>query len=70
MIKQKYEYISGILDRRDDWLWQGHVVAHNSIQARKLLRSYQKKNLRNLGKIEIDAGFKFKTNKKIGVYSA
>ena len=68
MAKTKYIYRAGILDRMDDWIWQGEVVAYNIIQAKKLLKGFQKKYLRTTCRIEVDSISKEKTMKKMGVY--
>ena len=68
MKRKRCKYRAGITDRKANWIWQGEVVACNILQAKKILNTWQKKNLRTSGSIEIDSHSKEKTNEKLGVY--
>lgn len=36
-------YAAGVIDRNDDWTWQGSVVAGSFDEARKMLSAFRKK---------------------------
>jgi hypothetical protein len=62
-------YAAGIVNRRDDWAWQGTVVAPNIREAKKLVTQFKKENGFD-GRGEVVDYFAPYTNRKIKVYNS
>lgn len=72
MGKTNYKYRAGILNRRDNWEWQGYVIAKNLDQANKLMQWLKKKIFgKNFNKysVTISTDYRGKTKEKIGTES-
>jgi len=66
-VKIKQVYAAGIVNSKDQWSWQGTVVAHSIAEAKRLLTSYKKEDGMQ-GRCEvIDMDGPHYTNRQIGV---
>ena len=66
-VKIKQVYAAGIVNSKDQWSWQGTVVAYSIAQAKRLLTSYKKEDGMK-GRCEvIDMDGPHYTNRAIGV---
>lgn len=70
MVKKKYSYPAGILNKRMNWEWQGIVVAFSLVQAKKLLQKFKKSNFDEPHEFSIAVMVEGKTltTKPIGVW--
>lgn len=62
-------YAAGIANLRDDWEWQGTVVARNISEAKKLVSKYRR-DLSISGRSEVVELFHCPTDRKPGVYNS
>jgi hypothetical protein len=67
-MKNKY-YAAGIANQRDDWEWQGTVVAPNMVEAKKLVVKFRKENGIS-GRSEVAEIVPCPTSRKSGVYNS
>ena len=66
-VKIKKVYAAGIINSRDQWSWQGTVVANSIAEAKRLLTAYRKADGIK-GRCEvIDMNGPNYTNREIGV---
>jgi hypothetical protein len=62
-------YAAGIADRRDNWVWQGTVVAPNLREAKKLVSEFRKQE-GIAGRSEVADFFASYTTRKPKVYNS
>lgn len=68
MIKNKC-YAAGLVNRKDNWEWQGTVVAQNQKVARKMVLQYKKENQLS-GRVEVASIMECISSQNPGVYDS
>jgi hypothetical protein len=62
-------YVAGIVDRNDDWVWQGTVVAPNLREARKMMAAFRREQ-GLVGRSAAECFLSCITDREVAVYNS